>query len=278
MISARTKLCLVIGDPIAHSLSPLLHNAAYQAAGLADQFVFAAARVAPGQVPGAIAGMRALDIRGMSCTIPHKQAVIPELDRVDPLAQRIGAVNTVVKTEDELVGYNTDVNGVVAPLKKRLDLKGKRTFLAGAGGAARAVAFGLIHEGVDLTIASLPDAQAAALAAEVGARAVPWAEKGIAREFHIIFNATPVGMAPNTGEAVFTPSELRPGQIVFDAVYTPYETQLLKNAAAAGAEVIHGTEMFVEQAERQFELYTGVAAPRGVMEKILMEHYGIRPS
>jgi len=267
VIGTDTALCMVIGDPVAHSLSPLIHNAAYRAAGAADRFVFIAARVEAGRLRAALQGVRALGIRGVSCTLPHKEAVLAELDELDPLAQRIGAVNTVVNAGGRLMGYNTDSDGVAAPLARRTPLAGKRVLILGAGGAARAAAFALSAQRAAVTLAnrSLPRAQA--LAGEIGAAVLDWRERSSAHEYDIVFNATSIGM--RSAESPLARGDLRAGQIVFDAVYTPYDTALLRAARAAGAETVHGTEMFVEQAARQFLLYTGIEAPRAAMEDAL---------
>ncbi len=277
-LNAGTKLCLVIGDPVAHSLSPLIHNAAYKFCGLADKFVFLAARVAKEDLKSAVSGIRSLGVRGVSCTIPHKQAVMAELDEIEPAARRIGAVNTVVNENEQLLGCNTDVDGVVEPLSKRTSLRDKRVLVIGAGGAARAAVFGLSAAGAVVTVLNRTAEKGRALAEEAGADFLSWEAMSAARDYDIIFNATPAGMGALKGVSPLEGCEFRPSQIVFDAIYNPFETKLLQDAARAGAEVIRGTEMFIEQAARQFLLYTGMEAPRPQIEQVLLQHFGSEAS
>lgn len=152
MISAKTKICLVIGDPLEHSLSPLVHNAGYKTLGIDDQFVFLAAKVKLKDLLLAVKAMRALGIRGMSCTMPHKIKIMKYLDKIDKVAQEIGAVNTVVNEEGILKGYNTDWLGGLRPIEKRTKIKGKKIGIIGAGGAARAIIYGLRKKGGKIKI------------------------------------------------------------------------------------------------------------------------------
>lgn len=276
MFDANTTLCIVIGDPIAHSLSPLIHNAAYRAAGVHNSFVFVAARVPADMLSSAIKGVRGLGIRGVSCTLPHKERVLAELDEVDDAAARMGSVNTVVNQSGKLTGHNTDMFGVVEPLRRRVDLADKRALILGAGGAARAAAFGLAGAGVQVFITNRTEERAEALARASGSHALPWKNRKETTSFDIIFNATPAGMAPTADEALLDAADFNRRHIVFDAIYNPYETMLLRNAKAAGAELVYGTEMFIEQAARQFTLYTGLDAPRDEMENVLFDHFGVK--
>src|SRR3989344_6026284 len=150
-ITAKTKLCIIIGDPVEHSLSPVMHNAAYQALGIDNEFVFVASQVKVAHVKDVVTAMRVMGFRGLTCTIPHKIAVMKYLDKIDPIAQKIGAVNTVVNENGILTGYNTDWLGTVIPLEKHGTLKNKKVALIGAGGAARACGYGVIEKGATLT-------------------------------------------------------------------------------------------------------------------------------
>ena len=272
-VTGATQICLVIGDPVAHTLSPHLHNAAYEACGIADKFVYVACRVAAAALPDALAGIRALGVRGVSVTIPHKSAVIPLLDEVDALARKIGAVNTIVNQNGRLFGSNTDLAGIAAPLEKRISLSGKRVALIGAGGSARAAAFAVTSRGAALKIFNRTLAHARNLAQETGAEAADLSALGELSAYDVILHSTSVGMAPHAGQSLIAAQYLRPGQLVFDFVYTPPETKLLALARERGATVIQGAEMFIAQAAAQFELYTGHKAPIEVMREALRARF-----
>lgn len=263
------KTCLIIGDPVSHSLSPAVHNAGYRALGIDKEFHYEARKVAADELAEFMDTVRPSDIRGISCTAPHKQAIMRYLDEVDPVADKIGAINTIVNDNGRLIGYNTDWLGVIEPLKRLATIKDKHVALLGAGGAARSIAYGLSEQGVKLTIYNRTPDKATALAAQFKAASAPLIGNETAiRDSDIIVNATSVGMG--SGDASPLPrAALSERQIVFDSVYVPYETKLLREAAAAGAQIIHGTEMLVHQALAQFKLYTGYAAPEAAMRKAL---------
>jgi shikimate dehydrogenase len=253
-----------------------MHNAAFLACGLDSKFVFAAARVRESDLAPAISGLRALDVQGVSCTQPHKVSVMRFLDEIDNDAKEVGAVNTVVNRDGRLCGYNTDLLGVTLPLKKRTALRGKKVALIGAGGAARAALFGLRKECAEVTVFNRSEERGRALADAAGCVFRPLSEFGACSGFEIIVNTTSLGMNPHPEETPLAAEQIHAGQIVFDAVYAPYQTRLLKEARSRGAEVVHGTEMFVAQGAAQFELYTGMPAPIGVMEQALHLHLGIK--
>jgi shikimate dehydrogenase len=280
-ISPSTRFCMVIGDPIAHSLSPAIHNAAYAELGL--DFVYVACRVE--DVKGALAGMRALDnFRGMSVTIPHKVAVMQHVDEIGDVDRAIGAINTVVHDPDRLVGLNTDGPGALKALVDAgVDLSGKNVLMLGAGGAARAIAFTLAWDNrlARLELLDIDQAFLEALAADLtaGTRADITSEvmtdqvlAAAMDAADVIIHCTPIGMHPNEGASLVPPSLFRPGQVVFDIVYTPLETKLLADAGARGLQTISGVEMFVNQAVLQFERFTGADAPIEVMRRVVMEH------
>ncbi|MEJ2155027.1 MAG: shikimate dehydrogenase [Desulfobacteraceae bacterium] len=280
-ISPSTRFCMVIGDPIAHSLSPAIHNAAYAQLGI--DFVYVACRVE--DVKSALAGMRALEnFRGMSVTIPHKVEVMQYMDEIGDVDRGIGAINTVVHDPDRLVGLNTDGPGALKALMDAgVDLSGKNVLMLGAGGAARAIAFTLawdnrlarlklldIDQAMLATLASdLASGTQAEIASEVMTDAVLAAAMA---EADVIIHCTPIGMHPKEGVSLVPPSLFRPGQAVFDIVYTPLETKLLADAKAKGLQTISGVEMFVNQAVLQFERFTGTDAPIEVMRRVVMEH------
>lgn len=280
-ISPSTRFCMVIGDPIAHSLSPAIHNAAYAELGL--DFVYVACRVA--DVKGALAGMRALDnFRGMSVTIPHKVSVMAHMDEIGDVDRAIGAINTVVHEADRLVGLNTDGPGALKALVDAgVDLDGKNVLMLGSGGAARAIAFTLAWDNrlAQLKLLDIDREMLAGLAADLtaGTRAAiaseVMTEEVLAAAMataDVIIHCTPIGMHPKTDASLVPPALFRPGQVVFDVVYTPLETKLLADARAKGLQTISGVEMFVNQAVLQFERFTGADAPIEVMRRVVMEH------
>lgn len=272
-ISGKTKLCVIIGDPVEHSLSPAMHNKAYEALGIDDQFVFVAARVKVEDVKSVAHAVRVMGIRGLTCTIPHKMEVMKYLDEVDPVAQKIGAVNTVVNDNGVLKGYNTDWLGTVIPLEKITSLKGKRVAIIGAGGAARAIVYGVLEKGAVATIYNRTLEKAEELAKETGAKASGLDLLQEVKSADIIINATSVGMEPNIDETPVPAEFLSSHQIVFDAIYVPYETKLLKDAKTRGATIIHGIDMLLHQGTAQFEYYTNKKAPEDVMRTALIEHF-----
>lgn len=280
-ISPGTQFCMVIGDPIAHSLSPAIHNAAY--AELELDFVYVACRVE--DVRGAVAGMRALEnFRGMSVTIPHKVAVMPYMDDIADVDRSIGAINTVVHDPGKLVGLNTDGPGALKALVDAgVDLDGKHVLMLGSGGAARAIAFILARDNrlAELKLLDIDAAMLKELAADLTAgteasiRSELMSDQTLAAAMEtadIIIHGTPVGMHPKADASLVPPRLFRPGQVVFDIVYTPLETRLLSEAKAKGLQTISGVEMFVNQAVLQFERFTGVQAPAEVMHRVVMEH------
>lgn len=275
------RLFGVIGWPVAHSMSPAIHNAAFAKLGLPFAY-----RLFP--VPPNLSDLEAfltrcressVPVGGCSITIPHKVNAITFLEsvggKVEPLANQIGAVNTLAFTDDGIYGANTDYAAAVGAIASvlpggREELTGKKALLVGAGGAGRAIAFGLTAAGCELTIADLDAARAEALAAETKAAVAPL-EKIVGLEVDVIANATPVGMRPDVERTPLPTSMLRAGQVVFDAVYNPIRTRLLADAEAAGCRTVPGVEMFVGQAVAQFELWTGKDAPREVMRNVVLE-------
>jgi shikimate dehydrogenase len=251
-----------------------IHEAGYRALGLPFTYV-------PFEVSDlgqAIAGMRGLGIRGFGVSHPFKQEVMPLLDALDPVAARIGAVNTIVNTAGHLVGHNTDWLGAIRALETARPLAGARILLLGAGGAARAIAFGLSTIGeargtsalARLRIANRDGERAARLAAETGAEAQAWESRADAvAECDIVVNATAVGQADVSATSPIPESALRPGLVVMDIVYKPVRTPLLEAARAAGATTVHGGQMLLYQAAAQFELYTGHDAPLAAMKGAL---------
>jgi shikimate dehydrogenase len=267
-ITAKTKICMVIGDPVEHSLSPRLHNAGYVALHLDDHYVYVACHVKVENIENFVRGIRAMNIRGVSCTMPHKLAVMPYLDEIDEVAKKIGAVNTIVNEEGKLTGYNTDWLGVVTPLEKLTTLTNKTVALLGAGGAARAAAYAVTNKGAKLTIYNRTLNKAQELAKEFYADAYSLEEIENIASADIIINTTSVGFEENN-RTVLPKKHIKDKHIVFDIVYGK-KTQLLRDAEEKGAKIILGNEMFFHQGFPQFKLYTGHDAPQEAMRKALL--------
>lgn len=273
-IHSDTEVYAVIGDPIGHSLSPVVHNAAFRALGMNK--VYVPMRVPRSELAETISAFQELPIHGYSVTTPHKEAVVPLAKEKDEYVQWTQAANTLVRRPDgSFAAYNTDCIAAVESLKAGMvdlesgsHLAGRTILLLGAGGAARALAHGLHREGALLVISNRTSERAHQLAEEVGCRAVDWnARHSVPAE--IVVNATAVGMHPNLDDSPVHHSFLRPGLVVFDIVYTPETTLLVKEARDRGCHVITGVDMFVRQAAAQFRLFTGREAPLDVMRDVL---------
>jgi len=273
--SGKTKVCGVIGDPIEHTMSPVMHTAAFKKFGL--DYVYVPFRVRQEELGKAIEGMKALNIRGLNVTIPHKVAVIPFLDELDPLADKIGAVNTIVNDEGVLKGYNTDATGFLQALLERgFEPKGKNVVILGAGGASRAISFILAERGSSLVILNrtLDKAKICAnriseiFQSETTALKLNRGNLEAAiSEADILVNATSVGMSPNINETPVASNLLKPGLVVFDIVYNPIKTRLQREAEAIGATIINGLDMLVWQGALVFEKWTGQKAPVDLMRQ-----------
>jgi shikimate dehydrogenase len=281
-IDTHTQLCGLLGNPVEHSLSPAIHNAAFRKLGL--NFVYLAFRVE--DLAGAIQGIRALgNVRGFSVTIPHKVSVMPFLDRIEPTARHIGSINTILVEDGVLTGYNTDASGAVWALANAgVALKGRRVLMLGSGGAARAIAFALaVDTEIDrLTILGIDESERTRLAYDLRSKTRLSPDDGpletdrLRREVKdadLMIHCTPVGMSPHVKESCVPASLLHPALTVMDIVYNPLETRLLREAKAAGCRTIRGVEMFLHQAVRQFELWTRQAAPVDVMRLVLESRF-----
>jgi shikimate dehydrogenase len=271
-ITAKTKICMVIGDPVNHSLSPQMHNSAYAALGIDNQFIFLAAQVNSKDTGRALEAVKTLGIRGLSCTIPHKTEVMKYLDpeNIDDVAKKIGAVNTIVNENGNLKGYNTDWLGILTPLEKITTLDGKKIAILGAGGAARAVFYAVKTKGAKVTIYNRTFEKAQTLADHFGGEARTMEEIAEIQNADIIINATTSGMQPTVNETLVPKKFITNKHIVFDVVYNPFETKLLLDAKEKGATIIHGLEMLLYQGTAQFELFTGQNAPEEIMRNALL--------
>jgi 3-dehydroquinate dehydratase / shikimate dehydrogenase len=257
-VNPRTRLYGVIGDPIGHSLSPLMHNAAF--ADRRKDAIYLPFHVR--ELADFIAAVEPFQIAGFSVTIPHKERILRYLDHCDPLAAEIGAVNTVAVRSGKLYGYNTDFIGVLQAIQQRLPLSSSSILLVGAGGSARAAAFALARAGAIVTIWARRPQRARALARAVGGEAIDRREIA-RRSFDTIVNCTPVGMHPHGG----SPLEGRElnCRLLMDLIYRPLKTELMRRAERRGIETISGVEMFLAQGAAQWKLWTGERAPESVM-------------
>jgi shikimate dehydrogenase len=274
-ISGKTRVCGVIGDPIEHTLSPTIHNAAFNHLNL--DFVFLAFRVKAADLEKAIQGMRGLGIHGLNVTMPHKSTVISFLDEVDPIVKFLGSANTILNKDGRLSGFNTDGVGALKALRENgVELSEKKVLLLGAGGAAKAIAFSLAEEVGELVVLNRTADKAKELAAVLGQRfgkkvvggplSSDTIQKNL-RDSDILINATKVGMHPRESQTMVEPQWLRSDLTVMDIVYNPIETRLAKDAKAAGAKVINGVEMLIYQGAASFQLWTSRSAPIEVMRR-----------
>jgi len=267
---AAVKICCIIGDPVEHSLSPPIHNAAYKALGL--NYAYIALRTS--DIEKAIADIRTNGFRGVSVTTPYKVSALKYLDRIDPTARKIGAFNTIVNDNGVLTGYNTDGIGAIKALEEVTDLDGKKIVLVGGGGAALAIAAALKGKNTNLVILNRTGSKAKELATKVGAEDAASLDKiSLVAEADILINATTVGMT-KTGETIAPREFLHPRLTVFDIVYNPKETRLLQEARESGGNIVYGYKMLLHQATAQFQLFTGHPAPLEVMESTLIKALG----
>ncbi len=272
-INGQTGLYGIIGNPVRHTLSPAMHNAAFAELGLNNIYLpFPVLDLEAG-----ISGLKALGVKGVSVTIPYKEAVIPLLDSIENVAQQIGAVNTIeikeVDGQKFVYGSNTDWLGANRALAEKIDLQGTQVVLLGAGGSARAIGFGLQQRGAAVILCSRTAARGQALATDLGCR---WCSLDEVGSLHgdVLINATSVGMQPAMASSPVPATILSRYQVVMDIVYAPLTTRLLREAAAAGCQVINGLEMLLYQGAAQFELWTGKPAPVALMRHQLYQATG----
>lgn len=281
-INAHTKLCGVIGNPVEHSLSPAIHNAAFQKLGL--NYVYLAFKVE--DLEGAMRGLRSLgNLRGASVTIPHKVAAVRYLDEVESTARNIGAINTIVIENGKLIGYNTDASGALRALESAgVSLSGQEVLLLGSGGVARAIAFALAADGriARLRILGIDDQERHGLVTDLRTRTALQVEDGpiteetlrrCLRDSRVLLHCTPLGMHPKVEDTCVPAGLLGAHLTVMDVVYNPLETRLLREAKQARCKTIPGLEMFLHQAVAQFELWTGKPAPVDVMRSVLESRF-----
>lgn len=275
MISGKTKVLGIIGDPVKHSVSPAMQNAALKELGL--DYVYVPFKVPRNSLSKALHGIKSLGLEGANVTIPHKSSVIEYLDELEPTANKIGAVNTIKREEEQLKGFNTDGPGALRALKEKVDgIEDKKVLLLGAGGAARAIAFTLAEIVNDLTISNRTASKAKKLASEIKEKTgmkidhIPLKERDLGKSMkksEILINSTSVGMHPNKEETLVTSEIMHSGLTVMDIVYNPMKTRLLREAEKIGTNTINGLGMLVQQGAASLEIWTNEKPPIQVMKK-----------
>jgi len=262
---SNTSVYAVFGDPVSHTLSPVMHNRAFEFAGYKGVYLAFGVK----NIKNALISVRTLGIKGASITIPHKIKVMKYLDETDDIAFKIGAVNTIINNGGCLKGYNSDGLGAVKALSEKTVIKGKNIAVIGAGGAARAVGFCIKKEGGRITVINRSTDKGERLAVDLSADYRPLNDIG-KMKCDILINTTPVGMTPHTDGMPIERRYLEKGMVVMDIVYNPLKTRLLSEAKKAGCITIDGVSMFVHQGAFQFELWTGIKAPVDVMKKAVL--------
>jgi 3-dehydroquinate dehydratase/shikimate dehydrogenase len=273
MVDAATKVYGVAGDPIGQSLSPQMMNTAFRRENINAVYV----PLQTDDVTDLLQCAREIPIQGLSITMPLKENIIEHLDKTDPLSAKIGACNTIIRSQEgKLYGFNTDVAGVIRPLEQRISLTGAKVLVLGAGGAARAAVFGLKERNADVWVMNRTAERGQKLARQAHAHYLSHAQlKKL--DFDVIVNATPVGMNTSRPQSPIDESELR-CRYLFEMIYNPVETRLVKMARAKGIQVIPGIEMFVQQGARQFEIWTGKPAPSEDMHRAILHAMGVTPT
>jgi 3-dehydroquinate dehydratase/shikimate dehydrogenase len=277
-IERDTEIFGVIADPIGHSLSPIIHNAAFHAQGLKK--VYVPFRVPRENLKQFIEDCYLMEIRGLSVTIPHKEAVLQHCTKVDRAVQGIGAANTLMFHDDQIIGYNTDYRAAMDSLTEvmnlpsgEMPLTGRKALVLGAGGVAKAIAFGLTRRGAKVAIAARNPERAKVFRETLKCQVIEWDSRHTVNA-DVLVNCTPIGMHPNVDETPFDRNRLRPSMTVFDTVYNPEQTLLIKNAKEKHGVVVTGVDMFVRQAALQFQYFTGQPAPTDLMREVLKRTIG----
>ncbi|MBF0257358.1 MAG: shikimate dehydrogenase [Desulfamplus sp.] len=272
MFTATTSLYCIFGKPVSHSMSPLVHNMLFNQLGI--DAVYLAFEI--DDMKNGVESIRSLGIKGASITIPFKEEILEHLDSIDEMALEIGAVNTVLNRDGYLVGCNTDCSGAIEPLKETTgSVAGKHVCIIGAGGAARAVAFGMKKEGCRITIVNRSKNRGEELANLVNGRFLTLSSfndlTDLSNNIDIIINTTSVGMTPDIDKSPVNPSILNEKMTVMDIVYNPLKTRLLKNAENAGCKTVDGLAMFIHQGAAQFELFTGITPSHNLMREAILK-------
>jgi shikimate dehydrogenase len=276
-VTGTTGICCILGSPVAHSLSPLMHNAAFKERHL--DLTYVAFEVSPAQLESAVSGLRALGIVGFNVTIPHKETILRYLDELGPVAAEMRAVNTVTRQDDRLIGTNTDGEGALKALNRQgIEINGRTIVILGAGGAARAVSYAFSEHCDSIVFLNRTEKRAALLSKELEHRGIrtkclPLTESGLKRSLKtadMLVNATPIGMHPRVEASLIPPNLLHPELMVFDLVYNPPNTKLLRDAKKRGLHTIDGLDMLVYQGATAFENWTGKSAPIETMRQAVL--------
>jgi len=278
-IDGETKIYGVIGDPIGHSLSPTIHNVAFRKLGL--NAIYLAFQVKSENLVRAVEGFKALNIQGFNVTIPHKTSIMSLLDKVDPLAEKIGAVNTVKNVDGKLFGYNTDGLGALQALKKsKVKLDNKKIVLIGAGGAGKALAFTFANYAKEMVILNRTEEKAVKLSKTISenfslqVKGLKLTQENLKNELKnadLLVNATSLGMYPNVDETPVDKNLINQNLVVFDVVYNPLKTRFLKEAEEKGAKIVNGLSMLIYQAVEAFKIWTGLNPPVKTMFKVALK-------
>jgi len=281
-IKAHTKVLCVIGHPIEHSMSPVMHNAALKELSL--DYIYLAFDVPPKNLKEALLGFKKSDMKGINVTIPHKETIIPHLDQIEPLAKKIGAVNTIKNINGILIGKNTDALGAKkALIDAGCKIKGKKVLILGAGGAARAISFALSEEIGEIFICNRTEKRAFKLAKELEDKMkIPATGKDMSKETlksllndaDILINTTPIGMYPNVNKSPISKELLTDRLFVYDIIYNPLQTQFLKDASEIGCKTLNGLDMFVNQGALAFEWWTDIKPNKNTMKEKIIEILG----
>ena len=275
-INSGTDCFCIFGNPVGHSVSPTMHNAAFRECGIDAVYL----AFEPQTIGEAVASMKSLGIKGASITIPFKIDALRHCDEVDPIAADIGSVNTLVNRDGMIKGFNTDGYGAARALEvRKVTLKGALCLVIGNGGSARAIAFTLIESGASVIIAGRNAGRIGRLAEDLRTRApetrsmlLEGIDRGVMESVDIIINTTPVGMTPDIGTMPLDMGLISARHAVFDIVYSPHMTRLLTAARDRGSRIVHGIDMLVYQGARQFELWTGKPAPVKTMMRAARRH------
>ncbi|HDG98723.1 MAG TPA: shikimate dehydrogenase [Desulfobacterales bacterium] len=265
VIDSQTKLYGVIGHPLTHTLSPTIHNAAFEATHLNAVYLAFDTLF----LEKALHGLAAIGCQGLSVTIPYKEPIIDYVSDIDPTAKKIGAVNTLVNKSGSWIGYNTDATGALHAIEELCEVSGRHCTILGAGGAARAIGFALREKGCHISVVNRSRPRGEKLAQELDAEYLPLNKLAMINT-DIVVQTTPVGMYPKVNDVPFDPAKVR-AQIVMDIIYNPFETRFLRQCKEQGATTIPGARMFLHQAAEQFRLWTGKEPPMEVMEKALLQ-------
>jgi len=265
IFDTNTSVYAVFGDPVSHSLSPVMHNRAFESTGYKGVYLAFGVK----NIKNALISVITLGIKGASITIPHKIKVMKYIDEADDAALKIGAVNTLINNNGIIKGYNSDGIGAVKALSEKTGIRNKNVAIIGAGGAARAIGFCIKKEGGRLTVINRSKNKGERLAGDLSADFRPLNDIGKVK-YDILINTTPVGMTPHTDVMPIEKKYLEKGMVVMDIVYNPLKTRLLAEAKMAGCITIDGVSMFVHQGAFQFELWTGIKAPVDVMKNAVM--------